>query len=50
MTPQSLAEILDSEKYIYLGKERDNNRVSKLFFLKVMIISISLFKIQRMEM
>ena len=34
MTPQSLAEILDSEKYIYLGKERDNNRVSKLFFSK----------------
>ena len=41
MTPQSLAQILDSEKYIYLGKERDNNRVSKLFFSKSDDIKVS---------
>jgi len=34
ITPQSLKKILDGEKYIFLGKERDNNRFSKLFFSK----------------
>ena len=34
ITPQSLSAILDSEKYIVLGKDRDNNRLSKLFFSK----------------
>jgi hypothetical protein len=32
ISPQSLGLILDSEEFIVLGKEKDNNRLSKLFF------------------